>query len=160
MKGKTIFIKPLSFELLDISKKHDELDALEEVIMVGYPNGLWDAVNNKPIFRRGTTATHPNLDYLGKKEFVIDAACFPGSSGSPVFIYNKGTTPVKSGGMLMKGRLKLLGVLYAGPYMTVTGNIITVDIPTSQTSMALTDTMINLGYVIKAERIAELEQFF
>lgn len=38
-------------------------------------------------FRRGITATNINFDYNGKKEFVIDAACFPGSSGFPVFIW-------------------------------------------------------------------------
>lgn len=52
--------------------------------MVGYPDGIWDEFNNQPIVRRGITATHPKNDFNGKGEFLIDAVCFPGSSGSPV----------------------------------------------------------------------------
>ena len=33
------------------------MDALEEVLFVGYPSGVWDQVNLMPILRRGTTAT-------------------------------------------------------------------------------------------------------
>ncbi len=58
--------------------------------MVGYPVGLWDSVNNMPILRRGSTATLLDWTYEGRQEFVIDAACFPGSSGSPVFKYTVG----------------------------------------------------------------------
>ena len=63
------------------------LDALEEVLFIGYPNGVWDQVNLMPIMRRGTTATPIALDFEGRPEFLIDAAVYPGSSGSPVFIY-------------------------------------------------------------------------
>ncbi|MBN8900235.1 MAG: hypothetical protein J0H57_04305, partial [Rhodospirillales bacterium] len=31
-------------------------DALEDVLFVGYPSGVWDQVNLMPILRRGTTA--------------------------------------------------------------------------------------------------------
>lgn len=65
--------------------------------MIGYPNGLWDSQNNLPIIRRGITATSVKKDYNGKKEFLIDAAVFPGSSGSPVFIFNEGSYSVPGG---------------------------------------------------------------
>jgi len=57
--------------------------------MIGYPNGLWDHVNNLPLIRRGITASHPGVDYQiegqnGPGVTVIDMACFPDSSGSPV----------------------------------------------------------------------------
>lgn len=48
----------------------NKLDAMEDVIMVGYPVGLWDSVNNRPIFRRGITATDPKVDFEGKKNFM------------------------------------------------------------------------------------------
>ena len=41
--------------------------AFETVLMIGYPNGLWDATNNRPIARRGTTASHPFLNWNGRK---------------------------------------------------------------------------------------------
>ena len=40
-----------------------ELSAVEEILMIGYPNGLWDAVNNYPLIRRGVTASHPAVDF-------------------------------------------------------------------------------------------------
>jgi hypothetical protein len=61
-------------------------DALEDVLFVGYPSGVWDQVNLMPILRRGTTATPLELEFEGHKQFLIDAAVYPGSSGSPVFV--------------------------------------------------------------------------
>lgn len=59
--------------------------AIETILTVGYPNRLFDPVNLTPIVRQGITATPIGLDYDGKPSFCIDAATFPGSSGSPVF---------------------------------------------------------------------------
>lgn len=56
-----------------------------EVWIVGYPAGLGDNQNNLPLLRRGYIASIPTLDYNGRKQIVIDAQIFPGSSGSPVF---------------------------------------------------------------------------
>jgi len=42
-----------------------EYGAVENVVMVGYPIGLWDSVNNLPLARKGITATHPSIDYKG-----------------------------------------------------------------------------------------------
>lgn len=144
-----------SLILSDDESKH--LNALEVITMVGYPNGLWDSVNNLPILRRGITATHPNLDYMGKEEFMIDAACFPGSSGSPVLQLDEGGYKVKNQ-FVSGSRLKLLGVLYAGPQHTATGDIEIVDIPTRSESIIKTKIMMNLGIIIKAKKILELER--
>jgi hypothetical protein len=131
--------------------------ALEEVVMVGYPNGLWDSVNNMPIFRRGITATHLGLDYDGKAEFLIDAACFPGSSGSPVILYNEGAYRGEGDVINFGRRLRLLGILRAGPLHTAEGDIVIMNVPTSPRPVALTPQMINLGIVIKASRLLEFE---
>ena len=135
-----------------------ELGALEDILMVGYPIGIWDSTNNMPILRRGVTATHPNLDYEGRREFLIDAACFPGSSGSPVFLFNMGSWANRNGGVVVGGyRLKLLGVLYAGPQYSATGQIQVVTIPTHQQAIAVSQIPTGLGLVIKASRLNELD---
>lgn len=135
-----------------------DLGALEDVVMIGYPNGIWDASNNMPIIRRGVTATHPNLNYKGREEFMIDAACFPGSSGSPVFLYNDGGWTTRSGNV-MKGsvRIKLLGLLYAGPQHTATGEIRMVTISTQQRAISVASIPNNLGLVVKSRRILEMD---
>ncbi|MFA5106199.1 MAG: serine protease [Candidatus Micrarchaeia archaeon] len=132
-----------------------ELGAVEDILMVGYPIGLWDRTNNFPLIRKGITATHPAMNFNGKSEFVIDIACFPGSSGSPVVLVNEGMYGTKQG-TIVGNRIILLGVLYAGPYMDATGDIEISEIPISRKGLSHTQIMINLGYVIKAKEIRVL----
>jgi len=159
-EGKRVFFITLDRSLIPPSSELAELTALEEIIMIGYPNGIWDALNNMPIIRKGITATHPNVDYNGKKEFMIDAACFPGSSGSPVFLFNFGTYATKSGTTVVGSRIKLLGVLYAGPQHTATGEIEIVDVPTRQRAVTISRIPNNLGLVIKSQRLLDFDTVF
>lgn len=156
--GKPFFFVALDHSLLSTPTELDDFSALEDVLMVGYPNGIWDTVNNLPIFRRGITATHVNRNYEGRQEFLIDAACFPGSSGSPVFLYNSGGWGSRTGSFVVGGtRIKLLGVLYAGPQHTATGEVRIVNVPTQQRAVAFSSIPNNLGLVIKASRLIELD---
>jgi len=160
-RNEELFYIPLDKSLLPTEEQLEELSALEDVVMVGYPNGIWDQVNNKPVLRKGVTATHPNLDYNGKKEFLIDIACFPGSSGSPVFILNEGGYRDKKGNTYLgESRIIFLGTLYAGPQYTATGEIKVVEVPTSQQPVPILSIPNNLGLVIKSARILELEELF
>jgi hypothetical protein len=158
-QNETIFLKSFGHSLLPSEEQLSNLTALEDVIMIGYPNGIWDSINNKPLFRKGITATHPFHDYNGKKEFMIDAACYPGSSGSPVFILNEFAYSDKQGTYLGKPRLLLLCILYAGPQYTATGEIQIINVPTVQKPIVVSSIPNNLGLVIKSQRITELEQF-
>ena len=125
--------------------------------MVGYPIGIWDSTNNMPVFRTGITATHPGIDYEGRTEFMIDAACFPGSSGSPVFLFNIGSYPTKDGGLTVGTRVKLLGALYAGPQFSARGEVSVENIPTAQRLVTSSSLPANLGLVVKAQRIADFD---
>lgn len=156
--NKPFFYMSLDESLLPSVTDLASFGTLEDILMVGYPIGLWDSINNMPIFRRGITATHPNIDYEGKREFLIDAACFPGSSGSPVFLFNTGNWTKRNGEIAMGStRVRLLGILYAGPQHTATGEIRIVTIPTNQRAIATSSIPTNLGFVIKASRLTELD---
>ena len=156
--GHRFFCVTLDRSLIPTQTELDDLGALEDVIMIGYPNGIWDPANNMPIIRRGATATHPNLDYEGRKEFMIDAACFPGSSGSPVFLYNTNGWSHRNGGMTMGSlRIKLLGLLYAGPQYTTTGEVKIITMPTQQRTIAISMIPNNLGLIIKSTRLLEMD---
>ena len=131
-----------------------QIDALEDVIFVGYPELAYDQRNNLPVFRRGITATFPWIDYKGKPEFLIDASVFPGSSGSPVFIYNRPPWLNKYGQSQHEERLLLLGVLRAANC----GERLFVSIPTPEgtpTQSIIGTEMIDLGVVIKTRSIEE-----
>ncbi|QTE34581.1 serine protease [Mucilaginibacter gossypii] len=137
-----------------------DLKAIEDVWMIGYPMGLWDADNNLPIVRKGITATPPYVNYNGKREFMIDIAAFHGSSGSPVEYYrdlyvDKNYVP-KIG-----TKLYLLGILYAGAEYAANGKLIKVNpkpIPTKDSTKITTNIPINLGYVIKASELLEFKK--
>ncbi len=158
--GKTLFFTGLDMALVPTPEELAQLTAMEDIVMVGYPNGIWDEKNNMPVMRRGVTATHPNLDWNGKAEFLIDAACFPGSSGSPVFLFNIGGYAAKYGGMVIGTRVKLLGVLYAGPQHTVEGEIRIVKVPTLERPVSVSAIPNNLGIIIKARKLDAFENIF
>jgi hypothetical protein len=69
---------PSSFELA-------VLLAITDQSVARWEKDECDSANNLPIVRKSITATHPSIDYRERREFLIDAACFFGSSGSPVF---------------------------------------------------------------------------
>lgn len=157
-REKTPFYISIDSSLLPTEEELNELTAMEDVVMIGYPNGIWDSVNNQPVFRRGITATHPSKDYESKPEFLIDAACFPGSSGSPVFLLNLGGYQTRSGAVIGPSRIKLLGTLYAGPQFTVAGDIVVSNIPTTNKAISLTNIPNNLGFVIKSRILEDFEK--
>lgn len=154
-----LFYVALDNSLIPSIEELEELTAMEDVVMIGYPNGIWDSVNNSPIIRRGVTATHPKLNYEGREEFMIDAACFPGSSGSPVLLLNLGSYISREGNINMgSSRIKLLGVLYAGPQHTATGEIQIINVPTRQEPISISRIPNNLGIIIKSNKILDFNQ--
>lgn len=159
-RGKRLFYIALNASVTATPSLFAELTALEDIVMVGYPTGIWDSKNNMPIIRRGITATPPNQDYEGRQEFMIDAACFPGSSGSPVFLYNVGSYASRDGATVIGNRIALLGILYAGPQFTAEGELEIVTVPTQQKVVSRALIPINLGVVIKATRLADFDGIF
>lgn len=157
-KGVVPFYIALNKDIIPTSEILEELKAIENITMIGYPNGIWDSVNNLPVMRRGITATHPQFDYNGKPLSLIDAACFPGSSGSPVLIVDEGGYTDKKGNTYVgANRAILIGVLFAGPQHTTQGEIRVVDIPTTQREIVLSTIPNNLGYVIKSKKLLDFE---
>jgi Trypsin-like peptidase domain len=154
------FIFAYSKEYLADKEKLESLSAIETITMIGYPNGIWDKSNNIPVTRQGITASHPKLNYNGKAEILIDCSCFPGSSGSPVLVFNPGGHTTKEGHFDMRGRLVLLGVLYAGPQFQADGKIIVQPISTLPDIYSLTNIPLNLGYIIKSEKILDFDKLF
>lgn len=88
----------------------EEIDAIEDILMVGYPHGFWDEKNNLPIVRKGLTATPFYLNYNKEPHFLIDIPIYPGSSGSPVILFNQGSYSSRRGGLVVGSRIALLGI--------------------------------------------------
>lgn len=160
--GLMVYYRCFTNESIPTPEQINKLDAVEDIQMIGYPNALWDKAHNKPLVRKGITATWPTLDYNGKKEFLIDAACFPGSSGSPVIICDLGLYYGKEEkDTIIGNRLMLLGIQYAVPVRTVEGTIVKKTLESEiEGYIAKTDSMLNLGYIIKAECILDFVPIF
>lgn len=159
-----VFYRAMTSQLVATDDDLKNLNAIEDILMIGYPSGLWDAKNNTPIVRKGITATPPANRFNGQPEFVIDCACFPGSSGSPVLLFNPSGYVDKQGNTMMGGsRVKLLGVLWGGPQYNAVGELHVVPIPTSHAEskkVALSQIPMNLGYCVRAEELRWFEEHF
>jgi V8-like Glu-specific endopeptidase len=158
-KGIKFFAPPINEDLLLSAEKIANLSGLENITMIGYPDGIWDEKNNMPIVRRGITATNPKYDYNGLPIFVIDCACFPGSSGSPVLIFDQGGYMDARGNLNLGGsRIILLGVLFAGPQHVAQGEIKTIEVPLAHIPISLSNIPNNLGFVVKANKISDFRK--
>ena len=118
----TIASAPFLLDEIPSEENLRELRAVEEVVMVGYPNACIDEVNNLPLIRKGITASHPAVDFNGERKAAVDIACFLGSSGSPVVLLNEGQWFDRKGGMFHGSRCWLLGVLFEAEYLEIDGS--------------------------------------
>lgn len=185
-QGKKPFFFPLNSSFIPDEEYLKSVTQTDEVIMIGYPGGLWDNVNNQPIFRKGILATSPSKNFGGRREFLIDMPVYWGSSGSPVLLFSEGTHYDRSrgqgaGGVVLGGRLKLLGINYATITNTVTGKVVPVPVPTVVEDVVPTDNAANgqqrnvaqrfeleakmgvpnnIGIIIHASRLMEIEEMF
>jgi len=85
---------------------------------------------------------------------MVDMACFPGSSGSPVFLFDQtGYMDRKNKRYQIGGsRLLLVGVLYSGPLINNQGKIVMAQQPSVEVA-----SMMHLGSVVKATEIRTLQ---
>ena len=148
--GAPAFYRAFGSDLLLTSEQADGLDSIEQVTFVGYPNGLFDKASMLPIARRGQTATPIFNDYEGLPAFLIDASVFPGSSGSPVLVFDRGTFTTRDGTTHVGSRIHLAGVIAAVHTRRVHGHVQLVS-----SGFATFDDMIDLGIVFKSSAIQE-----
>ncbi len=153
--GRELFFRFLSLELIPEEEDWDQFDSIEDIIMIGCPNGICDEVNNTPISRRGITATPLHRRFNGVNEFLIDMACFPGSSGSPIFLFNEhGYFDRRQNARILGAtRIKLLGILYQGPTIKNSGKIIL-----NQEPRVETPTMMHLGHAIRSSELCAINE--
>jgi Trypsin-like peptidase domain len=152
--GKPIFRQVIPLSFIPPESDWEYFDALEDLVMVGCPNGISDEFNNLPIFRRGITASSLSKNYNGKHEFLVDMACYPGSSGSPIFVYNtNGFLDRRQDAFAIdRQRLVFVGILYAGPQISNYGRQVL-----TQPKSIEVDTMMHLGHAIRSTALNVLD---
>jgi hypothetical protein len=128
-------------------------DAVEDIVMIGYPSGLWDEMNNYPLVRRGITASHPGIDFNRKPQIAVDMACFPGSSGSPVLLPFEPSRGKRAAFFDETRPFAFLGVLFSGPQHLIPGQLM---IPSASPILTQSVIPMNIGFIIKAQEVAVL----
>ncbi|MBE5805696.1 MAG: trypsin-like peptidase domain-containing protein [Clostridiales bacterium] len=153
--GKKVFYTYLDSSLIPNNTDIDKFSAIEDILMIGYPNGIIDSKNNFPIIRKGITATPYFSDFNGNKQFLADIACYPGSSGSPILFLQEGVSKDKFGNVSIgKSTIKLLGINSSVFLNTITGDLIS---QSTASIKPLVQVPNNLAIIIKSEKLLEFD---
>lgn len=107
-KISTVFISESS---IPSESEISNMNYIEDIVFVGYPEGRLDIENNTPIVRSGITATPIQQNYNQQPIFLIDSPVYGGSSGSPVFLYNNGAYADVNGNVNLGTRVFFLGIV-------------------------------------------------
>lgn len=152
LESKQIFYSAIKMSHIPTKEEIQKWDAVEDLYMIGYPNSIIDKYNYRPIVRKGISATHIKNDFDGKCEFLIDMACFPGSSGSPVFALID-FLDIQNNTISHGKKMYFVGVLYSGPQHIITGQSYE-----GAESKIYAKIPNNLGFVIKSSKLKNFEQ--
>ena len=109
-KGIEIFFRSVDQNMIPTVEQMNNLAAIENITFIGYPSSIYDEKNKLSVVRQGITATPIWNDFKGEEAILIDAGVFPGSSGSPVFIFNQGSYPTTDG-ITIGNRLLFVGII-------------------------------------------------
>lgn len=125
-----------------MNASENNLNAGDSIWFVGYPNNRYDTKNNLPIMRKGFIASIPQIDFEGRREILIDAQVFGGSSGSPVFAS-------------LNGSIKLIGVV---AQTMIKNQKIQSVLPTTDEyyDEYFVEQILGLGIVLKSNLLFEL----
>lgn len=112
-KVKKGYLRVVEEKLLDFSNLFVML--AEKIIVLGYPLGKYDELNNLPICRIGHLISPFNIGFNGKDYLLGDVECHKGMSGAPVFVQIKDYATKDGKMMLGHTARRLVGVLSANP---------------------------------------------
>ncbi|MCR4374426.1 MAG: serine protease [Acidobacteria bacterium] len=128
-------------------RPHIRIRPTSSATLLGYPYGFSDTTNRLPVWKTGSVASEPQVDFQGKPAFLVDVSAFPGMSGSPVLAVANGVYEDDREVMRTGRVVRLLGVFSAMP-------VIRSETP------GQADTSLQLGYVWKAALIADLARAY
>jgi len=143
-----------------ISKKWIESDIklrpTSTITLIGYPYGYYDKNNQLPIWKTGTIASEPSVDFEGKPLFLADISVFPGMSGSPAFSIASGFYESIDGTIKAGNVKKFLGV-YASTQILEEKKYLE-EIPFGTKKGVVIHTSLELGHIWKVSLINKITE--
>ncbi len=124
------------------------------ITLIGYPYGYYDKKNWLPIWKTGSIASEPDVDFEGKPLFLIDISAFPGMSGSPAFAIAYGAYETVEGPTTVGHVQKFLGI-YASMLMLKESKYLE-EITSESKQGVIINKSLELGHIWKASLIIKI----
>ena len=124
------------------------------ITLIGYPYGYYDKRNWLPIWKTGSIASEPDVDFEGEPLFLIDISAFPGMSGSPAFAIAYGAYETVEGPTTVGHVQKFLGI-YASMQMLKEAKYLEEITSESKLGVVVGESL-ELGHIWKASLIIKV----
>jgi len=124
------------------------------ITLIGYPYGYYDKKNRLPIWKTGSIASEPDVDFEGKPLFLVDISAFPGMSGSPAFAIAYGAYETIEGPTTVGHVQKFLGI-YASMQVLKEKRYLEELISKSKLGVVV-DESLELGHIWKSSLIVDI----
>jgi len=128
------------------------------ITIIGYPYGYYDKKNCLPVWKTGSIASEPNVDFEGKPLFLVDISAFPGMSGSPAFAIAYGAYETVEGPATVGHVQKFLGI-YASMQMLKEAKYLEEMTSESRLGVIVHESL-ELGHIWKANVITKIIRQF
>lgn len=124
------------------------------ITLIGYPYGYYDKKNWLPVWKTGSIASEPDVEFEGKPLFLVDISAFPGMSGSPAFAIAYGAYETIEGPTTVGHVQKFLGI-YASMQMLKEEKYLE-EITSESGVGVVVDRSLELGHIWKANLIIKI----
>jgi len=138
----------------DWAKSDIKVRPTSTITLIGYPYGYYDKKNWLPVWKTGSIASEPDVDFEGKPLFLVDISAFPGMSGSPAFAIAYGAYETIAGPTTVGHVQKFLGI-YASMQMLKEEKYLEEIISESKLGFVVNESL-ELAHIWKASLIIKI----
>ncbi|WEG74027.1 trypsin-like peptidase domain-containing protein [Vagococcus intermedius] len=128
----------------------DTFNAMEDVAVIAYPNSVNELGEHEAFISCGMTTTGIDQSYRGAAKFLVNTTMYPGYAGGPVFTYDREN--------LANQDICLVGITSDVFRLTEAG--LMEEHPIDTMIPATTENQSNMGIMIQATKIRDLETIF
>jgi len=124
------------------------------ITLIGYPYGFYDKKNCLPVWKTGSMASEPEMDFEGKPLLLVDVSAFPGMSGSPTFAIAHGAYEMLEGAMTVGHVNKFLGIFAS--QQVLRENKYLEEMTSESKQGVVLEQSLQLGHIWKAKLISDI----
>jgi len=139
----------------DWTKGNMKIRPTSTITLIGYPYGYYDKKNWLPVWKTGSIASEPDIDFEGNPLFLVDVSAFPGMSGSPVFAIAYGAYETIEGPTTIGHVQKFLGIYASNEILREKKFLEEINYKTSQLGF-IEDKSLQLAHIWKASLIIKI----